>query len=300
MKKILLVFIMILSSGFLFGKTFQIGVTQIVEHSALDQVRVGFEKAMKDSKLDYVIDYQNPQNDMATQQLIINSFVTKKKDLILAISTPSAQIALSTVKNIPILFAAIADPKSAGLLRKGISGTSHGVPVDKQLKDLKRAFPNAKKVGIVYNTSEKNSEYIMEMVRSEGPKIGLEVFVSGVTSANELPSSLDVLLKKVDVLYMTTDNLTTSSFALIIQKANQNKIPVVGAIAEQVEAGAVFANAIDFTKLGYQTGEMAIKVLKGADVNSIPYETAKDIKLIINEKAAKNYGVDIKKLRAKN
>ncbi len=299
MKKYLVLAVGILLSVASFGKTYQVGITQIMEHSALDETRIGFEKALKDSGLDIKIDFQNAQNDMTTQQLIASQFVSKKKDLILAISTTSVQSIMSVDKNlaIPLLFAAIADPKNAGFVRKGMTGTSHGIPLEKQIASIKAGLPKVKKIGILYNPAEKNSEIITESVKKEAPKHGLEVVTVGISNPNEIPSGMDTLLKKVDLIYMTTDNITTAGFPIILKKANTANIPVVAAIAEQVKAGAVFGNVVNFEKLGYQTGEMAVKILKGANIDSIPFETAKNIELLINDEAAKKFNVNLTNLK---
>lgn len=275
-------------------KNIEIGVTQIMEHPALDSARVGFEKALKDNGYgDVKIDYQNAQGDFGTAQMIANSFAQGKKDLIYAISTPSAQAAYNVTKEIPILITAVTDVKAAGLVGENITGTSDATSIYKQLETITKILPNAKKVGIIYNTSEQNSQVQVASAKEENKKLGLEIIETGVTNVNDMAMGLDSLLDKVDVLYTPTDNLVVSATPLVLDKANRKNVPVVGCIEDQVAQGALITDTIDYEKLGYQTGEMAIRVLKGEEPKNMPVETLKNTQLIVNKKAAEKYGIDL-------
>lgn len=278
-------------------KNIEIGVTQIMEHPALDSARVGFEKALKDNGYgDVKLDYQNAQGDFGTAQMIANSFVQGKKDLIYAISTPSAQAAYNVTKKIPIVITAVTDVKAAGLVGDNITGTSDATSIYKQLETITKILPKAKKVGIIYNTSEQNSQVQVASAKEESKKLGLEIIETGVTNVNDMAIGLDSLLDKVDVLYTPTDNLVVSATPLVLDKANRKNVPVVGCIEDQVAQGALITDTIDYEKLGYQTGEMAIRVLKGEEPKNMPVETLKNTQLIVNKKAAEKYGIDLEAL----
>ena len=272
----------------------KIGVTQIMEHQALDSTRVGFEKALKDNGYgEAKIDYQNAQGDFGTAQMIANSFVQDNKDLIFAVSTPSAQAAYNVTKKIPILITAVTDVKAAGLVGENITGTSDATSIYKQLETITKVLPKAKKVGIIYNTSEQNSQVQVASAKEESKKLGLEIVEVGVTNVNDMAMGLDSLLDKIDVLYTPTDNLVVSATPLVLDKANRKNIPVVGCIEDQVAQGALITDTIDYEKLGYQTGEMAVRVLKGEEPKNMPVETLKDTQVIVNKKAAEKYGIDL-------
>ncbi len=273
----------------------KIGVTQIVEHPALDSTVVGLKKALSDGGYgDIDIEVQNAQGDFATAQTIGGSY-GKEKDLIVAVSTPSAQAAYNATKTKPILFTAVTDPVSAGLVGDNISGTSDAAPVDKQLELIKTLLPNAKRIGIVYNTSEQNSIALLKQVKEQVKGLNLEVVERGVTNINEVALGLDSILKEVDVLYTPTDNLIVSATPLVLEKANENNVPVIGCIEDQVGQGALATETIDYEKLGYQTGVMAVKVLNGEDIKEMPVETLKDTKLIINKDVATKYNITLTK-----
>lgn len=272
----------------------KIGISQIVEHPALDAARDGFEKALKENGYkDAKIEYQNAQGDFGTAQMIGQQFAQDNKDLIFAISTPSAQAAYNSTKNIPILITAVTDPKAAGLTGENITGTSDMMPVYEQLKVAKDMLPGIKKIGILYNTSEQNSQVQVDNAKEEGKKLGLEIVETGVNSINDIASGIDQLLTKVDVLYVPTDNLVVSATPLVLDRANKAKVPVIGCIEDQVKQGALVTKTINYKKLGYQTGEMAIEVLKGKSPKDMPIETLKNMELIINKKMAEKYKVDL-------
>lgn len=290
-----------------------IGITQIVEHPALDAAREGFIKALNDGGYkegdNIKIEYQNAQGDMSIAQSIADGFVSVKKDLILAIATPSAQASYNATKDIPILITAVTDPVAAGLAKSlessqtNVTGTSDATPIDKQFALIKELLPQSKKVGIVYNTSELNSEVQVAQAKEISKKYGLELVVKGVTAVNELSQVLDSLLKEVDVLYTPTDNLIVSATPLVVEKALQNKVPLIGCIEDQVNQGALATETIDYYKLGYQTGEVAVRILKGENPSNIAIKTLEKTDLLINEKTAKALGITLTQevlARAKN
>ena len=227
-----------------------------MEHQSLDSARKGFIKALeKEGYGEKNIEYQNAQGDFGTAQIIANSFKNDNKDLILAISTPSAQAAVNNIKDKPIFFSAITNPESAGVLAENVTGVSDRSPVKKQVELIKELLPEAKKIGIVYNTSEQNSFYLTDEFKREAEKNGYEVVVKGITNVNEIASALDTLLPEIDVLYTTIDNTIASTYPLIIDKSKKANKPVIGATKSYVDQGALASEGISDYKVGYQTGE---------------------------------------------
>ena len=285
------------------NKMVEIGITQIVEHPALDSSRQGFIDALSSKGLkegeNLKIDFQNAQGDIPTAQTIAQNFASSKKDLIFAIATPTAQAAYNATKDIPILITAVTDPVDAQLAKSleepgtNVTGTSDAAPMGKQLELLKMLIPDAKKVGILYNTSERNSEIQVEMANKLADEYGVEIVSSGITSTNEVPQVLDSLKGKIDVLYIPTDNLVASSMALISQKCMENNIPIIGSEKAHVEGGALATEGIDYYKLGFQTGLMAFEVLNGSKPENMPIETLKDTTLTINSDTAKKLNITI-------
>ena len=192
-----------------------------------------------------------------------------------------------------IIITAVTDAKSSGLIGGNITGTSDAAPIYKQLEVAKKLLSQIKKVGVIYNTSEQNSQIQVEQVKEEGKKLGLEVVEAGITSVTDMAIGLDTLLPKVDILYTPTDNLVVSATPLVLEKANKAGKPVIGSVEDQVAQGALVTQGIDYEKLGYQTGEIAVRVLNGEKPSSIAIETLKETTLIINKKAAEKYNINM-------
>jgi putative ABC transport system substrate-binding protein len=286
-------------------KQIKIGISQIVEHPALDSARKGFIDALKESGYEdgknIKIDFENAQGDQPTTQTIAKKFVSSKVDMILAIATPSAQAAYNSTKDIPILITAVTDPVQAGLAKSleksetNVTGTSDNVPIEKQFELLKKLVPNAKKVGILYNTSESNSEIQVNSAKKGAPSAGLEIVPVGITNVNDIPQSLSSLVGKIDVLYVPTDNMVVSSMPIIADQCFKNNIPIIGSEKGQVTQGALATTGIDYYKLGKQTGAVAVEVIKGKKPSELPITTLSDMQLVINTDAAKKLNITIPK-----
>ena len=271
----------------------QIGITQLVEHPSLDQARNGFIKALEDNGYKdgetIQIDYQNAQNDMPTTQTIANKFIADQKDLIFAISTPSAQAAYNATKDIPILITAVTDPVAAGLVKSlanpeaNVSGTSDYIPIEKNLELIKTLIPNAKNIGVLYNTSEINSKIQVDKLKAYASENDYKVVEKGVSSSNEINQAMSSLVGNIDVLYVPTDNLIVSAMPLVSKLATEHKIPVIASEDGSVKSGALACQGIDYEKLGYKTGELAVKILEGEQVSNIPITFLDDTQIIINE-----------------
>ncbi|WMJ81703.1 ABC transporter substrate-binding protein [Clostridium sp. MB40-C1] len=276
-------------------KMVNIGISQIAEYVALDENREGFIKALEENGYkdgeNIKIDYQNAQGEIAVSQTIAKKFSSEKKDLIFAIGTPAAQGVFNTTKKIPIMISSVTDPVKAELVKSiekpetNVSGTSDYLPVEKQLDLIKKLVPKAKKIGFMYNTSEVNSEVQLNELKKVAK--GYEIIPSGVTSTNEVNSNIISLLKKIDVLYVPTDQLIVSSMPIIAKHTLQAKIPIIAAEKGSVKAGALATAGINYYKLGYKTGEMAVSILKGEDISKMPIKMAEEADVYINEDSLK-------------
>jgi len=274
----------------------EIGIIQIVEHPALDDAREGFIKALEDNGFDLEkvnIDYQNAQGDMTTSQTISERFKSEKKDLVLAIATPTAQTMFNVLENsdldTKLAITAVTDPVEAGLIKEGengsdfVFGTSDKTPIDKQIDLIKKILPETRKIGVLYNTSEQNSLIQIEWLESLAKENNMSLELKGVTNVNEVAQALESILSNIDILYVPTDNVIASAMPILAKKCNEKKIPIIGSEKAHVEQGALATEGISYFKLGYQTGEMAVEVLKGKDVRELKIETLKETECIINK-----------------
>ena len=295
MKKLFILLLVILCTacGTEKQKKIEIGITQIVEHSSLDDVRRGVIDALKEKGYDenkVNIDYKNAQGDFGTAQVIAQEF-NNKSDIIIAISTPSAQAAANNIKDKPIFFSAITNPESAGILRKNVTGVSDKSPVKKQVQLIKKLLPEAKNIGIVYNTSEQNSFYLTDAFTKAAEEEGYTVKIKGINNISEMASALDTLLPTIDVLYTSIDNTIASTYPLIVEKCNKANKPIIGATKSFADQGALAVDGISDYQVGYQTGEMAARYLSGEKIENIPYEVVEKSEMYINKDVAERFGI---------
>jgi len=286
-------------------KMFKIGVNQLVRHDALDASYRGFVDALKDAGYidgeNIEIDYQIAQNDQSTANTIATKLVNDGCDLILAIATPAAQAVANATKDIPILVTAVTDPAGAGLVESNekpggnVSGTSDLTPVRKQIELITRILPNAKKVAVLYCSSETNSKIQVEMAKEAAGEFNLEITEATVSNTNEIEQVVQSLAGKVDAIYTPTDNTIASGMATVAMVANSNGIPVICGEKGMVDNGGLATYGIDYYKLGRLTGQQAVKIIrKEATTATMPIEYLQDedYTLTVNEEVAKQLGIE--------
>ncbi|AEF93545.1 ABC transporter substrate binding protein [Desulfotomaculum nigrificans CO-1-SRB] len=281
----------------------KLGIIQIVQHPSLDAARQGFLDVLKENG--YVdgqklaVDYQNAQGDQANLQTIARKFVQDKCDLVLAVATPSAMTMANETTEIPILITAVTDPVSAKLVKSlskpgtNVTGTTDMNPVKDQLKLIKDLVPTAKKVGIIYNSSEINSQVQVDVADKAAPELGLQLVKVTVTASNEVMQAAQSLVGRVDAIYLPTDNMVISSLSSVIKVAEENKIPVIAGESESVEKGALATIGIDYYQLGRTTGEMALRIIKGEKPQDMAIQGQDGTNIVLNLQAAKKMGVTV-------
>lgn len=286
------------SDGAAGGKSYSIGVVQIITHEALDASREGFKAALADAGLKVTYDEQNANGDQSVAASIAGSFATAKHDLILAIATPTAQAMAQAVTETPVLFTAVTDPVGAKLVASleapgaNVTGTSDANPVKEQLELIKKVVPKAKTIGVVYNSGEANSVTQVAWVKAAAKPLGLEVKEASATTTAEVQQAADSL--NVDAIYVPTDNTVVSAIGSVVQIGESKKIPVFGAEGNTVTGGAIATYGISYRELGYQTGKQAVRILtEGAKPASMPVETQKELALYLNLGAATRMGVTL-------
>lgn len=287
------------------SETVKVGVLQYMEHESLTAARKGFVAELEANgykegeKL--VLDYQNAQGDQANLQTISEQLI-KNDDIVLAIATPSAQSLATVSTKTPVLFTAVTDPLSADLVetieKPGglLTGTSDQAPIDKQVELLGQAVPNAKTVGILYTTSERNSEVQVDQAKDLLEKAGYKVVVKGITSSNEVQDAATSLMKGVDAVFVPTDNTVASTMSMIGELSIEYKVPVIGGSTDMVDEGGLLTYGTNYEALGRQTAKMAIKIIEGAKVQDIAVEYPETVSLHVNEEMAKQLEIDVSKL----
>ncbi len=287
-------------------KQYVIGVTQIVEHPSLDAAFKGFKKALADNGFkegdNVKYDVQIAQGDPNNNQTIAKNFVGDNVDLIFANSTPSAQSALNATKDIPIVFTSVTDPVGAELVKsfdepgKNITGTTdtHPEAISKTFNFMADEI-KAKNVGLIYNSGEQNSVVQVAQIKKLAEEKGVKIVEASVSTSADVKQAAESLIGRVDAIYVPKDNTVVSALESVISVANDKDIPLFVGELDSMKKGAVAASGFSYEDLGYETGLMAVKILKGEKKPSeLNVQTPKNFELMFNKKAAEEQGVEVK------
>ncbi len=285
-------------------KVLKIGVIQLVEHSALDANYKGFVDGLAEAG--YVdgqnikIDYQNAQGEQANCVTIAEKLINDKDDLIFAIATPAAQAVANLTTTIPILVSSVTDPESAKLVKSNampgnnVSGTSDLTPCAAQMQLIKKLFPEAKTVGMLFCSSEQNSYFQIALAEKACDELGLKYVEATVSNSNEIQQVTQSLCGKCDVIYSPTDNMIAAGMALVAQVAIENGKPTICGEDGMVQAGGLATYGINYYELGKQTAAMAVEILKnGKNPAEMPIQYLDKCDLSINKATAEALGITI-------
>lgn len=285
------------------AKGVTVAVTAIVEHPALDAARDGVKDALAEAgfkegeNLKFV--YQSAQGNPATAAQIARQFVGEGPDVIVPISTPSAQAVVSATRDIPIVFTAVSDPVGAQLVKDmekpggNVTGLSDMSPVVEHIKLIKEIMPNLKKLGYLYNSGETNSVSLLAALKEAASAEGIEIVESAATKSAEVKGAAQALSGRADAMYVPTDNTIVSALESAVGVAEESKMPLFTADTDSVKRGALAALGFNYYDVGKQTGEVVVKILNGEKPGDIGVEVAKGTDLVINLSAAKKMGVEL-------
>ncbi len=281
-----------------------VGIAQFAEHGSLDNCVTGFKEGMAEAGFkegeNVTYDLQNAQADMAIGNQIAQNMVAGNYDLICAVATPMAQAAYNAAEGkIPVIYTAVTDPVAAELAKEdgssvgNTTGTSDKLAIDAQLEMIRKFMPDAKKIGILYTTSETNSVSAIAEYKSLAGNYGFEIVDKGISQQSDIPMAVADLVTKVDCMSNLTDNTVVAALPTVLDAANAANVPVFGSEIEQVKKGCVATEGLDYVQLGKQTGAMAARVLNGENASAVPFETISEYSLYINSDALANLNLSV-------
>lgn len=280
-----------------------VAVTAIVEHPALDACRDGIRDELaaagyeEGKNLRFV--YESAQGNPGTAAQIARKFVGERPDVIVPISTPSAQAVVAATSEIPVVFTAVTDPLEAKLVENrerpggNVTGISDLSPINKHLALIKRVTPEASRVGVPYNPGEANAVSLLALLKSLAPDFGLAIVEAAAPRSGDVLAAAQSLVGRVDVIYVPTDNTVVSALEAVIRVGIDNQIPVYAGDTDSVPRGAIAALGFNYYDVGRQTGRMVLRVLKGEHPGNIAVEGIETTELHLNPKAAEQMGVSI-------
>lgn len=281
-----------------------IGISKIVAHPALDAVEQGIQDELKSLGLNFSYDLQNANGEISTAASIANKFKSQKVTLAVGIATPTAQALVNAIKDIPVVFSAVTDPVAAGLvssLNKGegnVTGVSDMTPVKQQLEFLTRV-KNIKRLGHIYSSHEANAVALADLARKACKEMEIEFIETTVTNSAEVKQAVQTIIRRVDGLYISTDNTVVSALNAVTDVALEHKVPVMSADPSSAETFDVLAAwGFDYYKMGRATGRMISSIIKGrkpADIPTLFMTDPSDVDLLINKDVANKLGLSFSK-----
>ena len=289
---------------------FRIGISQFITHQSLDATREGFVDEL--AKQGYVegknieIDLQNAQGEQRNLKTISQQ-LAESSDVILAIATPSAQSLANTTETTPVIFSAVTDPVSAKLVESrehpggNVTGTSDqsSDAISTQINLIKKVLPKAKTIGILYTQSEPNSVVQKDEAKRLLEEKGFTVVEKTILDSNNVKAAAESLMAEVDMVFVPTDNIISSTMETVKQVSIKHKVPVFGGSTEMVAVGGLYNYGTNYEELGRQTARMLVRVLKGEKPENIAVELPEKLELHTNQEMADALGIDISKLEGK-
>ena len=289
---------------------FRIGISQFITHQSLDATREGFVDEL--AKQGYVegenieIDLQNAQGEQRNLKTISQQ-LAEYSDVVLAIATPSAQSLANTTQTTPVIFSAVTDPVSAKLVESrehpggNVTGTSDqsSDAISTQINLIKKVLPKAKTIGILYAQSEPNSVVQKDEAKRFLEEKGFTVVEKTILDSNNVKAAAESLMAEVDMVFVPTDNIISSTMETVKQVSIKHKVPVFGGSTEMIAVGGLYNYGTNYEELGRQTARMLIRVLKGERPENIAVELPEKLELHTNQEMADALGIDISKLEGK-
>lgn len=282
---------------------YKIGTIQLMTHVALDQSYEGFVQYFADQGYvngeNITITYQNGQGETTNLSTIADQYIGDNVDLIFAIATPSAQAAAGKTSTIPIIGTAITDFAEAGLVDSNenpgtnVSGTTDMNPIKEQIDLLLELYPDTKTVGFLYNSSEDNSVLQTNIAKEYLNIMGIGWTERTVSGTNDVQQAVTSIVTECDAIYIPTDNVFASSMTIVGEVANGAKIPVICGEGGMVQSGGLATLGINYYNIGYQAGEMALRVLKGEDISKMAIEASTNYDYCFNGDTAAAIGLTI-------
>ena len=289
---------------------FRIGISQFITHQSLDATREGFvDELAKQGYLEgknIEIDLQNAQGEQRNLKTISQQ-LAEFSDVVLAIATPSAQSLANTTQTTPVIFSAVTDPVSAKLVESrehpggNVTGTSDqsSDAISTQINLIKKVLPKAKTIGILYTKSEPNSVVQKDEAKRLLEEKGFTVVEKTILDSNNVKAAAESLMAEVEMVFVPTDNIISSTMETVKQVSIKHKVPVFGGSTEMVAVGGLYNYGTNYEELGRQTARMLIRVLKGEKPENIAVELPEKLELHTNQEMADALGIDISKLEGK-
>lgn len=282
----------------------KLALVQYNDSPLSEMTREGIEKGLMMEGLrkdtDYVMNVYNAQGDVSTLNLIFDGVLNDNPRLVFVTSTPTLQVAVQKIKEIPVVFTTVADPVAAGVGSSyddhlpNVTGISTLGDYEGMVNLVKAIIPGVKSIGTLFSPGELNSVKNMNYFKEHAEAAGIELITVPVNSSSEsADAALSLVARKPEVVCQIIDNLTSLSAATIIRTCREHQVPVFGFVSDQSEKGAILVVSRDYVQAGIDAVRLAKKIFDGANPAEIPFEFVSRTEILINSVAARENGITI-------
>ncbi|MDY0289313.1 MAG: ABC transporter substrate-binding protein [Sphaerochaeta sp.] len=311
MKKLAILIIVLIIPTHLFAQPaaetkkvgFAIGISKMVSHPALDEIEQGIQDYLNSTGIKATFDLQNCNAEISTAIAIAQKFKSDKKDLVIGIATPPAQALAQVITDRPVVFGAITDPLAAGLVANydrteptNIAGISDLNPVELQL-DTFFSITKAKRLGMIYTSSEANGVAMMELARDICKERGIEFVAAAVSNSSEVKMAAQSIIGRIDAMYIAIDNTVVSAIAGVSDVCKKASIPLFNTdttSSEQIDF--LMSWGFNYYTVGVETGKVVERILNGEDpkeIGAVFFDDPTQFELWFNLDVAKKLGITI-------
>ncbi|MDY6970765.1 MAG: ABC transporter substrate binding protein [Thermodesulfobacteriota bacterium] len=283
-RVVLIVVLIILCRPFYVnGKT--VLALKSIDAEACDQAIKGFMSVFRGQELKMIV-----FDNLGTEAEISAVISENSPDLILCIGSNALRNALS-IKSVPKIFCLVAHPESIiSPDNVDIFGIDMDLPVSTQFRILATHFPKLQRIGAMYNP-ELSGEYI-EKARKNAEDTPLELVTRPVNTIRDIPSALNYLKDRVDILWAFLDATAygpeTARYVLLF--ALRKGIPFIGFSEEFAKAGALVAFYGDYKDMGCQSALLAKKILANEPLPK-PIIEPRKVRIAVNKKVARSMAI---------
>lgn len=302
-----LILSLLYAPGVLAHKT--IGITQIVDHPSLNDIRKGIIEELSHAGYregkNLTIIFENAQGNPSIASQIAHKFQSLPLDAIIPISTPSAQAMVQQIKNTPIIFAAISDPLEAKIVSSlehpggNVTGVADIPPVEEQLDFIIQCLPNLKVLGFLYNPGEVNNVIFLKQLEKAAKEKNIKILKASASKTGDIQAAVNSIIEDADALFIGNDNTIVSGLEAVIKVSLNTKKPFFVSDPDSVNRGALAAYAYDQRKIGQQVGRMALEIFNGKNPGDLSVEKPQDLRTYINPRTASLLNVHCSAIKSK-
>ncbi len=281
-------------------RVYRIGIASYAPETSADRLLeglfAGLEKEGFVRGRNLEVDHKMAGGEMANIPMMLQNLDSQNFDLIITLTTPVLASACKAVRNSPVVFCFVTDPLAAGAGNTffdhlpNITGVGSLDPVEESFES--KMQPGIKAVGTLYNPSEANSTKVIGIAREAAKRRQLRLEEVTVNSTSDvLMAAQSLTARKIDAMWVATDNTAAQAFAAIGTTATKARLPLVANANEQIGLGALIAVGPSWRQVGEITARKAARVLRGENPKDIPFENFVGATVVLNHDLAKQMGI---------